>query len=256
MVEVSKFRSFSVGDYQRGKDLNFDTFTVYDPKPDKTDREPDESPSTDKDACTYQNLLKFQAHKPTDEIQRSLEQSSLSLNDDLVINVLQRHRSDWKQAYVFFNWVSGGRNISGYFPGSDAYNEILDILDRMNRFQELTQVFDEMHKRNIVNERTYAIVLNRYAAAHKVEEAIEFFNKRKELGLEPNLVAFRTLLMCLCRLREAKRLWKDIVSPGKCKPDRFTYGTFINSLSKAGKATTALKLFRAIWVRTQYCPEI
>ncbi|KAG5546189.1 hypothetical protein RHGRI_018388 [Rhododendron griersonianum] len=284
MVEVSKFRSFSVGDYQRGKDLNFDTFTVYEPKPDKTDREPDESPSTDNDACTYQNLLKFQSHKPTDEIQRSLEQSSLSLNDDLVISVLQRHRSDWKPAYVFFNWVSGGRNGSEHFPGSDAYNEILDILGRMNRFQELTQVFDKMRKRNIVNERTYAIMLNRYAAAYKVEEAIEFFNKRKELGLEPNLVAFRTLLMCLCRykhieaaeflfhsrqnefpikiktmniilngwcvlgsLREAKRLRKDIVSPGKCKPDRFTYGTFIYLLTKAGKATTALKLFRAIW---------
>ncbi|KAE9458095.1 hypothetical protein C3L33_10006, partial [Rhododendron williamsianum] len=141
MVEVSKFRSFSVGDYQRGKDLNFDTFTVYDPKPDKTDREPDESPSIDNDACTYQNLLKFQAHKPTDEIQRSLEQSSLSLNDDLVISVLQRHRSDWKPAYVFFNWVSGGRNGSEHFPGSDAYNEILDILGRMNRFQEYFIVF-------------------------------------------------------------------------------------------------------------------
>lgn len=284
MVEVWKFRFFSVGDYQREKDLNFDTSTVYDPKPDETDREQDESPSTDNDALTYQNLLKLQAHKPTDEIVRSLEKSSLSLNDDLVINVLQRHRSDWKPAYAFFNWVSGGRNGSGYFPGSDAYNEILDILGRMNRFQELTQVFDEMRKRNIVNERTYGIVLNRYAAAHKVEEAIELFNKRKELGLEPDLVAFQTLLMCLCRykhieaaeflfhsrqnefpieiktmniilngwcvlgsLRETKRFWKDIVTSGKCKPDCFTYGTFINSLTKAGKATTALKLFRGMW---------
>ncbi|KAH7859773.1 hypothetical protein Vadar_005291 [Vaccinium darrowii] len=270
----------SVRDYQREKDLNF---AVYDDhKYQKPDRGLDES-SIDSDALTFQNFLKFQDNKPKDEIEGELDQSGLSLNDDLVLDVLRRHRSNWKPAYIFFNWVSRGRNGNGYFPGSDVYNEILDILGRMKRFQELTQVFDEMRKRDIVNERTYGIVLHRYAAAHKVEAATELFYKRKELGLELDLVAFQTLLMCLCRykhveaaeflfhykqnefpleiktmniilngwcvlgsLREAKRFWKDIVASGKCKPDRFTYGTLINSLTKAGKATTALKLFRAM----------
>lgn len=270
----------SVRDYQREKDLNF---AVYDDHIyEKPDGGLDES-STDSDALTFQNLLKFQDNKPKDEIEGALDQSGLSLNDDLVLDVLRRHRSNWKPAYIFFNWVSRERNGNVYFPGSDVYNEILDILGRMKRFQELTQVFDEMRKRDIVNEGTYGIVLHRYAAAHKVEAATELFYKRKELGLELDLVAFQTLLMCLCRykhveaaeflfhykqnefpleiktmniilngwcvlgsLREAKRFWKDIVASGKCKPDRFTYGTLINSLTKAGKATTALKLFRAM----------
>ncbi|KAJ8561036.1 hypothetical protein K7X08_027226 [Anisodus acutangulus] len=137
--------------------------------------------------------------------------------------------------------------------------------------------------KNLVNERTYGIVINRYCGAHRVEDAIEFFYKRKMLGLELDLIAFQTLLVCLCRfkhaeaaeflfhnkknefkdciktrniilngwcvlgsLSEAKRFWNDIVT-SKLKPDKFTYGIFINSLCKSGKISTAVKLFQTMW---------
>lgn len=241
--------------------------------------------SIDNEALKVQNLLKDEGNKTVDEIEQSLNHCGLSLNEDLVLNVLRRHRSDWKLAYTFFKWISRGGNGSGYSPGSGAYNEILDVLGRMRRFEEVNQVLDLMSNRKIVNERTYGIVLNRYAAAHKVEEATELFYKRREFGIEFDLIAFQTLLMSLCRykhveaaeflfhskqkefrfnpdiktrniilngwcvlgsLREAKRFWNDIIA-SNCKPDRFTYGIFINSLTKAGKLNTAVKLFQTMW---------
>ena len=45
---------------------------------------------------------------------------------------------------------------------------------------------------------------------------------------------------------EAKRVWRDIVA-SPCKPDIFTYATFIKALTKKGKLGTALKLFRGMW---------
>lgn len=185
---------------------------------------------------------------------------------------------------MFFNWASRCGIESGYSPGCGVHNEILDILGRMRRFHEMTQLFDEMSKRKgLVNERTFGVLLNRYAAAHKTEEAVKIFYKRKGLGFELDLIAFQTLLMSLCRykhvemaeflfhskknefppdiksmnvilngwcvlgsLREAKRFWNDIIT-SKCKPDKFTYGIFINSLTKAGKLSTAVKLFQAMW---------
>lgn len=274
-----------VRDYQREKDLIVDISTIDDHKYDKLVPDSNECSTTDNDALKVQNLLKVQENKPEDEIVRALDQCRLSLSENFVLNVLRRHRSNWKPAYTFFNWVSRGGNGSGYFPGFAAYNEILDILGKMKRFEELTQVLDEMRERKgLANERTYGTVLNRYAAAHKVEEATQFFYKRKELGLELDLIAFQTLLMCLCRykhvetaeflfhskqnefrpviktmniilngwcvsgkLREAKRFWNDIITSKKCMPDRFTYGIFINSLTKAGKLSTAVKLFQAMW---------
>lgn len=235
-------------------------------------------------AIKIQNLLKRQSDCSKEDLFLALDRIAISLTDDLVMNILKRYRSDWKPAYQFFSWVLRGGNGNGYSPGSAVYNEILDTLGKMKRFEELHTLLDEMSKRgNVVTEKTFSILLNRYAAAHKIDEAIEMFYKRREFGLELDLIAFNTLLMSLCRykhveaaeflfhskkdefrpniktrniilngwcvlgsLREAKRFWNDIIT-SKCKLDRFTYGTFINSLTKAGKLNTAVKLFRAMW---------
>ena len=245
----------------------------------------DTTSSTDHEALKIQTILKTKQNTNVYDIERALNQCQLILSEDLVLNVLRRHRSDWKPAYAFFTWVSRGQDGSDYSPGSGAHNEILDILGKMKRFEELHQVLDEMSKRKkgLVNEVTYRIVINRYAAAHKVDEATEFFYRRVQFGLQLDLIAFQTLLLALCRykhveaaeflfhnkykefrmdiktrniilngwcvlgsLREAKRFWNDIIT-SKCKPDKFTYGIFINSLTKAGKLSTAVKLFRAMW---------
>ncbi|XP_057992475.1 putative pentatricopeptide repeat-containing protein At3g15200 [Hevea brasiliensis] len=232
-------------------------------------------------AIQVQNIFKNYRDSPTRKIELALNHCCLTLTEDLILNVLRRHRSDWKPAFIFFNWVSKGGQI---ILDSGVYNEILDILGKMRRFGELNQVLDEMTNRGgLVNEETYRVLVNRYAAAHKVEEAIEVFNKRRDLGLELDLAAFQKLLMCLCRYKhvevaetllyskgndfgrdiktmnivlngwcvlgnvhEAKRFWKDIVS-SKCKPDLFTYGTFIKALTKKGKLGKAMKLYRAMW---------
>ncbi|KAM0997881.1 hypothetical protein ACFX2I_007684 [Malus domestica] len=238
----------------------------------------------DQTAVLIQNILKFRRDKPAEEIEWALDRCGFVLTDCLVLDVLRRHRSDWKPAYAFFNWVCKGGGGSGYMPGSDCYNEILDILGKMRAFDEVYQMLDEMRMREgLINEGTYEILLNRYAAAHRVEEAIDVFYKRKEFGLELDLVAFQKLMMWLCRYKhveaaetlfnvkgkefgkdiktwniilngwcvranvcEAKRFWKDIIA-SNCKPDQFTYGTFINALTKKGKLGTALKLFQAMW---------
>ncbi|KAK6134555.1 hypothetical protein DH2020_031725 [Rehmannia glutinosa] len=240
--------------------------------------------STDHEALKFQTLLKIHSDRPIQEIAQRLDDCNLTLSEDLVLNVLKRHRSDWKPAFQFFCWACKTGNSIGFSPGTSIYNEILDILGRMKRFDEVLQVLDEMSSRtNLINKRTYGIVVNRYAAAHKVDEAIDFFNKMGNLGLQRDLVAFQTLLLSLCRykhvetaeslfrtkknefkddiktwniilngwcvlrsLPDAKRFWKDIVT-SECRPDKFTYGIFINSLSKSGKTTTSMKLLRTMW---------
>ena len=247
-------------------------------------------------AILVQNIIKFRIQKPTDEIERALDGSGFHLTEDLVLNVLHRHRSDWKPAYIFFKWVS---KRSGYSPGHESYNEILDILGKMRRFEEVHQVFDEMSKRNgLVNEGTYGVLLNRYAAAHKVEEAIGVFKRSKEFGFELELVPFQTLLMWLCRYKHVEvaenlfysyynknkqngffysdiKTWNIILNgwcvrgnvheakrfwkeiiASGCHPDLFTCGTFINALTKKGKLGTAMKLFRAMWRYNGCKPDV
>ncbi|XP_030511922.1 putative pentatricopeptide repeat-containing protein At3g15200 [Rhodamnia argentea] len=231
-------------------------------------------------ATFIQNMLRNLMGSSIDETEKALDQCGFTLTDDLVTAVVSRHASDWRPAYTFFNWVS---KKSGYLPGSGVYNEILDVLGKMNRFGEVTQVLEEMSKRKgLFDERTYGVLLNRYAAAHKVDEAINIFHGRRDFGLETDLMAFQALLLWLCRykhvesaetlfysmksefgtdirtmniilngwcvlgdVREAKRFWKHIIA-SKCAPDRFTYGTFIKALTKKGKLGSAMRLFRGM----------
>nr|AYM00775.1 pentatricopeptide repeat protein [Salvia miltiorrhiza] len=241
--------------------------------------------SIDDQALKIQTLLKSHFHEPVESIERLLEQCNPSLSHELALNVLKRHRSDWKSAHTFFRWLSGPENSSGYAPETSVYNEILDTLGRNHRFDELRQLLDELPRREKpMIERTYAIVVRRLAAAHKVDEAIQFFDRMEEgLGLRRDLAAFQTLLLALCRykhvemaelvfrnrksefnvdiktwnivlngwcllrsLPDAKRFWRDILA-SECKPDRYSYGIFINSLCKCGKARRALELLRAMW---------
>lgn len=233
-----------------------------------------------KELFMIQNI--FKSHENSHDIELAINKCKLIVTEDLVVQVLRRHNSDWKSALFFFNWAS---RQQGYCHGSKPYNEILDILGRMKQLKLMRQVFEEVPKERIdtvITERTFAILMNRYAAAHKVESAIEVFYKRKDYGFECHIHAFQTLLISLCRYkhveeaealflkkqddfppviksqniilngwcvlgnsREAKRFWNDIIS-SKCKPDLFTYGIFINSLTKAGKLGTAIKLFAAM----------
>ncbi|KAL1531564.1 putative pentatricopeptide repeat-containing protein [Salvia divinorum] len=239
------------------------------------------SSSIDDEALRIQALLKHHFHEASESIERRLEQCNPPLSHELALNVLRRHRSDWKSAYTFFRWIS---DSSGYDPETSIYNEIVDTLGRNRRFDELRQLLDEMPRRKKpMDEGTFAVVVSRLAAAHRVNEAIRFFDGVEELGLRRDLPAFQTLLLALCRskhveraellfrvrksefvadiktwnivlngwcvlrsLPDTKRFWRDILASG-CKPDRYTYGIFINSLCKSGKAGRSLELLRAMW---------
>ena len=53
----------------------------------------------------------------------------------------------------------------------------------------------------VVTNRMFAVLLNQYAGAHNVQEAIEVFYLRKDYGFELDLVGFHILLMSLCRYK-------------------------------------------------------
>lgn len=273
-------RSFS-GIYTQSRLCHIDSFSRIESNSLlNADRTASDNDSIAKYAAMIQEILK--SHESTSELESALNQFVPSLSEDLVVQVLRRHRSDWKLALSFFNWASSQQ---GYAHGSRVFNEILDILGRMKQIKRMSQVFDEIAKKrgiSIINEKTFSILLNRYAGAHKLQEAIDMFYKRKDYGFELDMVAFQTLLMSLCRykhveeaevlflkkqgefppvirsrniilsgwcvlgsLHDTKRFWNDIIS-SKCQPDVVTYGIFINSLTKAGKLGSAVKLFASM----------
>ncbi|KAI4992957.1 hypothetical protein ZWY2020_007270 [Hordeum vulgare] len=192
-----------------------------------------------------------------------------------------RRRSNWQVALLFFTWAAG---LPTYEHGPRTYIEMLDILGRMKRVRLMRQLFDEIPEQRrglVVTNMMFAVLLNRYAGAHKVQETIEIFYKRNDYGFEVDLVGFQILLMSLCRykdveeaealflqkkdefplviksqniilngwcvkgsLPDAKRVWNEIIA-SKFKPDLFTYGTFINALTKANSYPLNTKVLKS-----------
>ncbi|VVA97697.1 unnamed protein product [Arabis nemorensis] len=235
------------------------------------------------------NILKNHRGSSPEEIKRILDKCGIVLTQGLVLEVVNRNRSDWRPAYILYQLI---RKQSVYISSSVVYNEILDVLGKMRRFEEFHQVFDEMSKRDgLIDAKTYEVLLTRYAAAHRVDEAVGVFEKRREFGIEDDLVAFHGLLMWLCRYKhvefaetlfcsrrnkfgfdikamnlilngwcvlgnvhEAKRFWRDIVA-SNCRPDVVSYGTMINALTKKGKLGKAMELYKAMW-KTGRNPDV
>ncbi|KAL0743585.1 hypothetical protein Bca4012_085098 [Brassica carinata] len=242
--------------------------------PDRSSTGQDKKSSVD-----VHNILKNHRGSSPEEIERILDKCGILLTEGVISEVVNRNRSDWRPAYTLSRLIlKKSVNLSS---SSSVYNEILDVLGKMRRFEELHQVFDEMSERD---EKTYGVLLNRYAAAHKVDEAVKVFERRREFGIEDDSVAFHGLLLWLCRYKhvefaetlfcsrrrefdgcdlkamnivlngwcvlgnvhEAKRFWRDIVA-SKCRPDVVSYGTMINALTKKGKLGKAMELYRAMW---------
>uniref|UniRef100_A0A0D9UWT2 Pentacotripeptide-repeat region of PRORP domain-containing protein n=2 Tax=Leersia perrieri TaxID=77586 RepID=A0A0D9UWT2_9ORYZ len=217
------------------------------------------------------------------ELNEVLSQFADGMDEDVVMKVLQKQRSNWKVALSFFKWAA---RLPCYEHGSRAYTEMLDILGRMKKVRLMGQLFDgipEERQGSVITNRMFAVLINRYAGAHKVQVAIDTLYKRKDYGFEMDLVGFQILLMSLCRykhveeaealfcqkkdefppiikswniilngwcvkgsLADAKRIWNEIIA-SELKPDLFTYGTFINSLTKSGKLSAAVELFTSMW---------
>jgi pentatricopeptide repeat protein len=228
-------------------------------------------------------ILKSTGVSDNASLHHALHQFAEKMDEDLVLKVLQKQRSNWQVALAFFNWAAG---LPGYAHGSRAYTEMLDILGRMKKVRLMRQLFDEIPQDRwgvVVTNRMFAVLLNRYAGAHKVQEAIEVFYLRKDYGFDLDLVGFQILLMSLCRykhveeaealfrekkdefphvikswniilngwcvrgsMRDCHRIWNDIIA-SKVERDLVTYGTFIKALTKDGRIGSAVKLFNSMW---------
>ncbi|WVZ72271.1 hypothetical protein U9M48_020759 [Paspalum notatum var. saurae] len=130
--------------------------------------------------------------------------------------------------------------------------------------RHMRKLFDEIpeeRRRVVVTNRMFAVLLNRYAGAHKVQEAIEVFYLRKHVEEAEALFrekkdeflqvtkSWNIIINGWCvkgSLRDAQRIWNDIIA-SKVERDLFTCGIFINALTKDGRISSAVKLFNKMW---------
>lgn len=220
-------------------------------------------------------------------VKDKLEQCSVVVSPDLVVEVLSRIRNDWEVAFTFFTWA--GRQ-SGYAHSLRAYHSMISILGKMRRFDTAWGLIEEMKGGStgpsLVTPHTLLIMIRRYCAVHDVGKAINTFYAHKRFKFEIGMEEFQNLLSALCRYKnvkdaehllfcnkdvfrlntksfniilngwcnimgnpkEAKRIWWEM-HERKIFKDVVSYASMMSCYSKVGRLNDVLRLFNQMKVR-------
>jgi hypothetical protein len=79
-------------------------------------------------------VLKSTNNADNADLSDALRRFAVHMDEDIILTVLQKQRSNWQVALAFFSWAA---TLPGYAQGSRAYSEMLDILGRMKKVRHM-----------------------------------------------------------------------------------------------------------------------
>ncbi|CAH2072225.1 unnamed protein product [Thlaspi arvense] len=93
-----------------------------------------------------------------------------------------------------------------------------------------------LHNKVKPNVRTCAIIMNGYCVEGKMEEALRFFYRMKELGVHPNLFVFNSLIKGFLDINDMDGVDEvvNLMEEYGVRPDVVTFSTLMNAWSSIG----------------------
>ncbi|CAA7403227.1 unnamed protein product [Spirodela intermedia] len=160
---------------------------------------------------------------------------------DLVDRVLKRLWNDAPRALLFFHALLCHPS---YRPAASSFDYALDLAARLRDHHAVSRFLSLREKLHVMpTHRTFAILMERHAAAGKPDRAVRLFLSMHRHGCPQDLAAFNTLLDVLCKSRrvdKASRLFRAL--GGRFRPDVVTYNILADGWCKIKRAPRALEI--------------
>ncbi|CAA6666435.1 unnamed protein product [Spirodela intermedia] len=160
---------------------------------------------------------------------------------DLVDRVLKRLWNDAPRALLFFHALLCHPS---YRPAASSFDYALDLAARLRDHHAVSRFLSLREKLHVMpTHRTFAILMERHAAAGKPDRAVRLFLSMHRHGCPQDLAAFNTLLDVLCKSRrvdKASRLFRAL--RGRFRPDVVTYNILADGWCKIKRAPRALEI--------------
>ncbi|CAH8271804.1 unnamed protein product [Arabidopsis lyrata] len=103
-----------------------------------------------------------------------------------------------------------------------------------------------LHNKVKPNVRTCGTIVNGYCEEGKMEEALRFFYRMKELGVHPNLFVFNSLIKGFLNINDMDGVGEvvDLMEEFGVKPDVVTFSTLMNAWSSVGDMKRCEEIYR------------
>uniref|UniRef100_A0A5B7A8D2 Pentatricopeptide repeat-containing protein n=1 Tax=Davidia involucrata TaxID=16924 RepID=A0A5B7A8D2_DAVIN len=153
---------------------------------------------------------------------------------------------------IFFKLLEASNvngNESGVVPNAIACNELFVSLRRADLKADFKRVFGKLREKKCFALDTwgYNICIHAFGCWGDLATSLSLFREMKEknLGLEPDLCTYNSLIHGLClvgKVKDALIVWEELKGSGH-EPDFFTYRILIQGCSKSYRMDDATKIF-------------
>ncbi|KAL6649438.1 hypothetical protein ACP70R_013662 [Stipagrostis hirtigluma subsp. patula] len=145
--------------------------------------------------------------------------------------------------------VASFRRLMRMFRGREGadtagfFNALLRTLCQEKSMSDARNVYHALKYEFQVNRQTFNILLSGWKSA---EDAEAFFSEMRELGVEPDLVTYNSLIDCHCKNRGVDKAYKllDEMREKDISPDVITYTSLIGGLGLIGQPDKARDLLK------------
>ncbi|KAL5581925.1 hypothetical protein UlMin_014367 [Ulmus minor] len=133
------------------------------------------------------------------------------------------------------------KNLEGG-PDIIASNSMIKIYADLGMVSEAELFFEDLRKKNLVDEISFAAMINLYKSAGMLEEAIQVAEEMKHSGLVKDCASFTMVMACYAthgQLQKCGELLHEMITR-KLLPDSWTFKLLFTILKKGGLSLEAV----------------
>ncbi|XVF29754.1 hypothetical protein REPUB_Repub15cG0149400 [Reevesia pubescens] len=184
----------------------------------------------------------------TTRLQNSIRALVPEFDHSLVYNVLHAAKNS-EHALQFFRWVERAGLIR---HDREAHMKIIQILGRASKLNHARCILLDMPKKGVEwDEDFFVFLIDSYGKAGIVQEAVKFFQKMEELGVDRTIKSYDTffkVIMRRGRYMMAKRYFNKMLSEG-IEPTRHTYNIMLWGFFLSLRLETAIRFYEDMKAR-------
>ncbi|GAA0162900.1 hypothetical protein Leryth_024492 [Lithospermum erythrorhizon] len=175
-------------------------------------------------------------------LERTLNKMRISsvVDSQLVYRVLRSCSKCGVECFRFFNWAR--TNHPHYDPTTLEFEELLKILAQASNWETMWKVVHQMKDQNLpISTPVVSFIIEHYGKKGLINQAVELFNRLKNLNCPQTIETYNSLLFSLCEVKNFQGAYSLIrrMIRKNLTPNKRTYSILVTAWCSGGKMKEA-----------------